>query len=125
MPLGMSLLALSDDNVSKGSRVRIKNNAWAMVAFVLAVTSLPPDGLAQAIPKVGTCPSGYHTSGGACVPYSRDPRPALPKVGSCPSGYHSSGDYCLGYSNARHAIPKTGACPSGYHASGAYCLSFR
>jgi hypothetical protein len=86
---------------------------------------LPSLAVAQAVPKVGTCPSGYHTSGGACIPSSSDLRPALPKVGSCPSGYHTSGDYCLGSDNARHAIPKTGSCPSGYHSSGAYCLSNR
>jgi hypothetical protein len=83
---------------------------------------------AQAVPKVGTCPSGYHTSGGACVPSSRErvARPALPKIGTCPSGYHTSGDYCLGSSaDAKHAMPKAGSCPSGYHASGAYCLSNR
>ena len=79
---------------------------------------------AQAVPKVGNCPSGYHTSGAACVPYA-NAGPALPKIGSCPSGYHTSGDYCVGRKDARHAIPKTGACPSGYHTSGAYCLSFR
>ncbi|WP_200902029.1 hypothetical protein [Microvirga vignae] len=87
---------------------------------------LPVGAIAQAVPKVGTCPSGYYTSGGACAPSSSDPRPALPKVGTCPSGYHTSGDYCLGSSsNARHAIPKTGSCPSGYYTSGDYCLSTR
>jgi len=83
------------------------------------------DVYAQAVPKVGTCPSGYRSSGGACLPYSKSPRPALPKIGTCPSGYHSSGDYCLGYENAKHAVPKTGSCPSGYHSSGAYCLSYK
>ena len=81
----------------------------------------------QAVPRVGTCPSGYHASGGACVPSStrRPPRPAIPKVGTCPSGYHASGAYCLGFANARHAFPRTGTCPSGYFASGAYCLAHR
>jgi hypothetical protein len=90
--------------------------------------SLVGDAQAQAVPKVGTCPSGYHSSGSACIPNSRErgARPALIKVGPCPSGYHSSGDYCLASSDrAKHAIPKTGACPSGYHSSGAYCLSNR
>jgi hypothetical protein len=92
-----------------------------------AILLLADPAYAQAVPKVGTCPSGYHTSGSACVPNSQERavRPALPKVGSCPSGYHTSGDYCLGYEGARHAIPKNGACPSGYHSSGAYCLSYR
>ncbi len=88
--------------------------------FVLGPTTLC---FAQAVPKVGTCPSGYHSNGGACVAHSRNAGPALPKVGSCPAGYHSSGDYCLGREDARHAIPKTGSCPSGYHSSGTYCLA--
>ena len=50
---------------------------------------------------------------------------ALPKVGSCPSGYSTSGDYCLANQGARHAMPKTGSCPSGYSTSGDYCLSSR
>jgi hypothetical protein len=94
----------------------------AMAVGLVISLPFPICAFAQAVPKVGTCPSDYHTSGSACVPNSQDrpARPALPKVGSCPSGYHTSGDYCLAYdAEARHAIPKTGPCPSGY------CLSFR
>ena len=95
-------------------------SVW-LPAFLLMVSA---EAMAQAVPKIGTCPSGYHASGGACVPLS-GAGPALPKVGSCPSGYYTSGDYCLGFRNARHAIPKTGSCPSGYYTSGAYCRAFR
>lgn len=104
---------------------RLLTRAWSIGLVLAGWISPPRDAHAQAVPKVGTCPSGYHSSGGACLPYSKTPRPALPKIGTCPSGYHSSGDYCLGYENAKHAIPKTGSCPSGYHSSGAYCLSYR
>ena len=95
------------------------------LALTIALVCTPS--LVQAVPRVGTCPTDYHASGGACVPNStsRTAPPALPKLGSCPSGYRTSGDYCLGYRDAKHAIPKTGSCPSGYYASGAYCLSFR
>ena len=48
---------------------------------------------------------------------------ALPKVGSCPSGYSTSGDYCNPSSSARYAVVKVGSCPSGYSTSGDYCLS--
>jgi len=51
---------------------------------------------------------------------------AVPKVGSCPSGYSTSGDYCLAISDSsKHALPKTGSCPSGHSTSGDYCLSTR
>lgn len=100
----------------------------AALPLALTVLIYSPAVQAQAVPKVGTCPSGYHTSGNACVPSSqqRGARPALAKIGSCPLGYHTSGDYCLASSDrAKHAIPKTGSCPSGHHSSGAYCLSYR
>ena len=76
----------------------------------------------QPLSKIGSCPSGYHTSGNYCTPGS-SARFALPKVGACPSGYSTSGDYCLAGSNARLALPKAGSCPSGYSTSGDYCLS--
>ena len=69
---------------------------WALAAGLLML-ALPFAGLAQApVPKAGSCPSGYHTSGAYCAPSSAHARPALPKVGSYPSAYHTSGDYCLG-----------------------------
>lgn len=79
----------------------------------------------QPLPKLGTCPSGYHASGLYCVP-GRTARPALERHGTCPSGYHASGAYCLAGTQARPALPKLGAgCPSGWSSSGAYCLQNR
>ena len=97
------------------------------LSIILALPVLSSHAQAQAVLRLGTCPSGYHASGGACLPTSRTmpPAPVLPKIGACPSGYRTSGDYCLGYEGAKHAIPRTGSCPSGYHASGVYCASFR
>ncbi len=89
---------------------------FAVVAFA------QPD--AVALPKTGSCPSGYSTSGNYCAPGS-GARFAVPKVGSCPSGYSTSGNYCLAGPGARHAVPKVGSCPSGYSTSGDYCLSSR
>ncbi|MBU3694014.1 MAG: hypothetical protein FGM40_04205 [Rhodocyclaceae bacterium] len=80
---------------------------------------------ATPLPKTGSCPSGYYTSGAYCTP-TDSARTALPKVGSCPSGYYTSGDYCLANStDSRAAVPKQGSCPSGYYTSGDYCLSSR
>jgi hypothetical protein len=76
------------------------------------------------LPKQGSCPSGYSSSGNFCSPMP-NANFALPKQGSCPSGYSSSGNYCLAMPNAKHALPKSGSCPSGYSSSGDYCLSMK
>jgi hypothetical protein len=80
----------------------------------------------EAVPvrKVGSCPSGYSTSGNYCSP-GKTAHFAVEKTGSCPSGYSSSGDYCLAGATSKFAIPKTGSCPSGFSTSGSYCLSFK
>ena len=108
---------------------RIRPSRTAILRATAASLALCSAGLfAQpapvALPKTGSCPSGYSTSGNYCAPGS-GARFAVPKVGSCPSGYSTSGDYCLASPGARHAMPKTGSCPSGYSTSGDYCLSSR
>ena len=81
------------------------------------------------LPKLGACPSGYHTSSGYCVPNSGGrSRGAIEKIGShCPVGFSTSGRYCLSDpSNRRQAIEKTGtSCPSGWFTSGRYCVQNR
>ena len=96
----------------------------ALSLTTMALVLLPLHGHAQQpLNKVGSCPSGYHTSGNYCTPSSASTKPAITKVGPCPSGYHTSGNYCLASSNsAKPAVIKSGSCPSGYHTSGAYCL---
>jgi len=83
----------------------------------------------QPLPKVGSCPLGYYSSGSYCVPSrSGNTRGALEKNGgSCPLGFYSSGNYCLSSpSNNRQAIPKQGgSCPLGWFSSGSYCLQSR
>lgn len=47
---------------------------------------------------------------------AQQPVQPLPKVGSCPLGYYSSGSYCVpsGSGNTRGAIEKSGrSCPPG------------
>ena len=96
-------------------------------SFVIAVVGLAGAGMAIADPapqplaKIGSCPSGYSTSGSYCAPGAQA-RFAVPKVGSCASGYSTSGAYCLAGKGAHVAVPKTGSCPSGYSTSGDYCL---
>jgi hypothetical protein len=93
---------------------------WA----VLLVSCCSTDVLAQAaLPKVGTCPSGFNSSGKYCVPIKEDGTPSMPRGGQCPSGYYSSGKYCVANSNdTRPAVPKNGICPGGYYTSGSYCV---
>ena len=83
----------------------------------------------QPLPKVGSCPLGYYSSGSYCVPSSGgNTRGAIEKTGnSCPLGFYSSGNYCLSSpSNDREAIQKTGkSCPLGWFSSGSYCLKSR
>ena len=95
---------------------------WRMLLAFLPVAALAdPAMLAAPLAKVGSCPSGYFTSGEYCVP-GRNARFAIEKRGACPSGYATSGAYCLAGANARPAMPKVGTCPSGWFTSGRYCL---
>jgi len=87
--------------------------AWQAVAA-------PP---AQPLPRDGSCPSGYYSSGNYCVPNANG-RYAISRNGSCPSGYYSSGNYCVASSDSsKLAIHRKGSCPSGFYASGNYCVS--
>ena len=92
----------------------------ALAASVAQMAAADPP--AQPLPKIGSCPSGYVTSGAYCTPGS-GARFAVRKIGSCPSGYSTSGGYCLANMAARLAVPKVGSCPSGFVTSGDYCLS--
>ena len=77
----------------------------------------------QPVPRNGSCPSGYYSSGDYCVPGS-GARFALSRNGSCPSGYYSSGNYCVASSDdSKLAIPRSSSCPSGYYSSGNYCVA--
>ncbi|WP_211354119.1 hypothetical protein [Thiohalocapsa marina] len=90
---------------------------WLMPLGAFAQLGLQPLPLV----KLGTCPSGYSTSGEYCVP-GKQARFALEKRGTCPSGYFTSGAYCVAGSQGRVAIPKVGSCPPGWSTSGNYCL---
>jgi len=78
------------------------------------------------LPKVGSCPFGYYSSGNYCVPNkSGNTSGAIEKSGnSCPFGFYASGNYCLSSpGNEREAIQKTGnSCPFGWYSSGSYCV---
>lgn len=92
---------------------------WPLLTF--AQTDQAP----RPIAKLGSCPTGYLTSGDYCVPRT-DARPAIEKQGPCPPGYLSSGSYCLAREQARPVIPKVGSsCPTGWSTSGRYCVRRR
>ena len=99
-----------------------------LVRFPLALSALALGivGAAaqQPIPRNGSCPSGYYSSGNYCVPNS-NAQPAIERNGSCPSGYYSSGNYCVMTSSGKPAIHRNGSCPSGYYSSGNYCVQSR
>ncbi|MCP9779419.1 MULTISPECIES: hypothetical protein [Cyanobium] len=82
----------------------------------------------QPLPKVGSCPLGYYSSGSYCVPSGgANSRGAIEKSGGCPLGFYSSGNYCVSSpSSNREAIQKAGnSCPLGYYGSGNYCVKSR
>ena len=100
----------------------LKRGHWALVITCIPVVALSdPAMLAFPVVKIGSCPSGYTTSGQYCVPGSKA-RVAIEKQGGCPSGYSTSGAYCLAGSRARPAMSKVGNCPSGWFTNGHYCL---
>lgn len=111
----------------------------ALAGFLLSLTAAVMMGArlepAQAqqpvrpLPKSGSCPIGYFSSGSYCVPSnSGNTRGAIEKSGnSCPIGFYSSGHYCVSSpNNNREAIQKQGSsCPMGWFSSGRYCVQSR
>lgn len=99
---------------------------WLLVLALCPLLTLAQTAqVPQPIAKLGSCPSGYLTSGDYCVPRT-DARAAVEKRGSCPPGYLSSGSYCLAREQAQPVIPKVGgSCPTGWLTSGAYCVQRR
>jgi hypothetical protein len=101
--------------------------------FVIAISVLSTgSAIAQQplrpLPKVGSCPLGYYSSGNYCAPSSGgNTRGAIEKSGSCPLGFYSSGNYCVSSpSNNRQVIEKSGqSCPLGWTSSGNYCQKSR
>jgi len=105
---------------------------WILLFLPFALGT-PIGALAQQpvrpLPRLGSCPIGYFSSGSYCVP-SRTGQVsgALEKVGgSCPIGFHSSSNYCISSpGNDREAIVKLGSsCPVGWFSSGSYCMRSR
>lgn len=93
-----------------------KFTALLLGLYLPALQAAPP------LPHQKSCPSGYHVSGGYCVPNTDSAKAAIEKTGACPSGYFVSGDYCLAGQNAKPVMHKQGACPAGWFVSGNYCL---
>lgn len=97
---------------------------FVLSSLLLMCVAVTPAAAQSALPKEGTCPSGFFSSGKYCVPIKDDAKPAMSRAGQCPSGYYSSGNYCVAVRrDAPVAVPKDGPCPSGHYASGSYCVS--
>jgi hypothetical protein len=97
--------------------------------FVTTITAAFAQQPVRPLPKAGSCPLGYYSSGNYCVPSSSgNALGAMEKTGgSCPLGFFSSGNYCVSSpSNDREAIQKTGnSCPLGWYSSSGYCVKNR
>jgi hypothetical protein len=102
---------------------------FALATGALLASSALAQQPVQPLPKAGSCPLGYYSSGSYCVPSSGgNTRGAIEKSGAgCPLGFYSSSNYCLSSpSNNREAIQKTGnSCPLGWFSSGNYCVKSR
>ena len=102
---------------------RLRPSLLAPLAILLPVLQTAD---AEVVPKVGSCPSGFHTEGEYCASNRDNASAAIIKQGSCPGGYHTDGKYCVSNrDNASDAVIKQGSCPSGYHTDGKYCVSNR
>ena len=97
--------------------------AAAAAAAALAQQPVQPQ------PQVGSCPLGYYSSGGYCLPSANgNTRGAIEMTGnSCSLGFYASGNDCVSStSSKREAISKIGqSCPLGWFSSGSYCLKSR
>ena len=95
-------------------------------AAVLATGSAMAQQPVQPLPRLGSCPLGYYSSGKYCVPSKGgNSRGAIEKSGnSCPLGFYASGNTCVSSPGSnREAIQKTGkSCPLGWYSSGSYCV---
>lgn len=109
--------------MSIATALRRRHAGWLLgLALCPLLTLAQTDQAPRPIAKLGSCPTGYLTSGAYCVPRT-DARPAIEKQGPCPTGYLSSGSYCLAREQAPPVIPKVGSsCPTGWLTSGGYCV---
>ena len=65
-----------------------------IVLAVIVGSAKRAHGQALPLPKQGSCPSGYSSSGGYCQPSATERRVCVAKVGQCPSNFFQSGNYC-------------------------------
>ena len=96
---------------------------YAIASILLGILILIPQYANAQVLKLGSCPSGWSSSGQYCVA-GRNADPIVPKIGAglCPSGWRSSGQYCVAGLSAKGIMMKVGSCPSGWRSSGNYCV---
>jgi hypothetical protein len=72
----------------------LASNAGFVLLTMIPLLALADDDQ-ETIPKVGSCPVGYRTSGNYCIPLQSTDKEVIIKLESCPSGYRTSGNYCI------------------------------
>ena len=102
----------------------IEWHVWRTTKWSAALLAFVAPAAAQPLPKVGTCSSGYHPSGGYCallVP------PLDPRFRNGPVPDRLPRERRL-LSWPERSSPRRASgrrMPVGYHVSGAYCLKNR
>lgn len=77
---------------------RLNSRALSSAGVALLLLTVPlalAEEDQQPIPKVGSCPVGYRTSGDYCIPLRSTDEEVIIKLESCPPGYRTSGNYCI------------------------------
>jgi hypothetical protein len=92
-------------------------------SFLIIASGALQSSQPEVLERVGSCPSGYRSSGSYCVPGSNAPQAILKVGNSCPASWRSSGKYCVTSDYERMAVKKVGnSCPPGWRSSSLYCI---
>ena len=88
-------MTLTTNRFWRLNRRALGSTGVALVMLTAPFSATADENDQQPIPKVGTCPTGYRTSGDYCIPLESTDEEVIIKLKSCPSGYRTSGHYCI------------------------------